>query len=369
LETEVSASNVASSLGSVRVSVNVSLKPREAFDELVDELKTVLRYHGMSLDSPSIASRIMEGNTEVGIVQEARPGERLSLVWHPKSWEKNVASQLIVTFSSTDNGTEVVVEQRGWDRVLGDEKKELLGWFTGEVVASLLVASAPSRLGDWVTDRNARRPSGERSRGVYSNPVYHWPNFFAILDVLKLGPSDHLLEVGCGGGAFLHEALKSGCRASAIDHSLDMVRLATEANRESIAGNRLKIEAGEADSLPFPDGTCTCAVMTGVLGFLPDALKAFQEVYRVLGNSGRFVAYTGSKALRGTPAAPEPAASRIHFYEDEELEGLARSAGFAIAKVDHPLLFEYAKRAGVPESDIGLFKGTAASQLLVARKA
>jgi len=369
LEAEASISKAASSTGSVRVSLDVSLKPREAFDAFVDELKTALRYRGMSLDSPSIASRIMEGSTEVGIVEEAKPGERLSLVWHPKSWEKDATSQLIVNFSPKDDGSQIIVEQRGWDHVLGDERKELLGWFAGEVVAPLLVASAPGRLGDWITDRNARRPSGERSREVYSNPVYHWPNFYAILDVLKLGPSDSLLEVGCGGGAFLHEALKSGCRASAIDHSVEMVRLASEANRDSIAKNKLKIESGEADSLPFANDSFTCAVMTGVLGFLPDALKAFKEVYRVLGNGGRFVAYTGSKVLKGTPAAPEPAASRLHFYEDEELESLARQAGFALAKVDHPMLFEYAKRAGVPESDIGLFKGTSASQLLVAHKA
>jgi hypothetical protein len=32
--------------------------------------------------------------------------------------------------------------------------------------------------------------------------------------------------------------------------------------------------------------------------------------------------------LRGTPAAPEPLASRGHFYSDEQLAELARKAGF-----------------------------------------
>ncbi len=177
-----------------------------------------------------------------------------------------------------------------------------------------------------------------------------------------------MLEVGCGGGAFLHEALKTGCRASAIDHSNDMVRLATQVNSGSIAEGRLKIVAGEADTLPYPDGTFTCAVMTGVLGFLPDALGTFKEISRVLGCRGRFVAYTGSKSTRGTPAAPEPAASRLHFYEDDELEEMARRAGFATAKVEHPSLFEYAEKAGVPQQDLNLFKGTGGSQLLVAYK-
>src|SRR5439155_26951158 len=110
------------------------------------------------------------------------------------------------------------------------------------------------RLGDWITDRRARRPSGAMSRDVYKNPTHHWPNFLAILDVLALSPRDYLLEVGCGGGAFLHEALKSVSRASAIDHSPDMVKLATEQNHESIRNGRLKISIAEADSLPFPDG-------------------------------------------------------------------------------------------------------------------
>jgi hypothetical protein len=48
----------------------------------------------------------------------------------------------------------------------------------------------------------------------------------------------------------------------------------------------------------------------------------------VLADGGRLALYTTSPALRGTPAAPEPLASHGHFYEDDELAGLAREAGF-----------------------------------------
>ncbi len=109
--------------------------------------------------------------------------------------------------------------------------------------------------------------------------------------------------------------------------------------------------------------------MTGVLGFLPDASRTFNEISRVLAAPGRLVAFTGLKSLRGTPAAPEPMASRLRFYEDGELVDLARRAGFATARVEHPSLFEYAKKAGAPKSDLNLFKGTGGSQLLVAHKA
>ncbi len=346
--------------------VDVALAPEAAFEALLDEMGLALGDSGMEFDS-SAARRITDQGVVVGEVREWKPGEMVSFVWHPKTWAK-VDSELVISFVPHEGGTRVSVEQKGWGKVIGDEGGELLGWFTGEVVAPMLWASAPTRLGDWVTDRGARRPSGRRSRDVYRNPLYHWPNFYVILDALALRPDDHLLEVGCGGGAFLHEALKSGCRASAVDHSPDMVRLASEANEDSVSAGRLRVMLADATSIPYPSGSCTCAVMTGVIGFLPDPLRVFGEVYRVLAPGGRFVVYTGAKTLKGTPAAPEPMASRIRFYEDDELVALAQLAGFSAAKVEHPSLYEGAKRAGVPEPDLPLFKGTSGSQLLVATK-
>src|SRR5437899_736868 len=83
-------------------------------------------------------------------------------------------------------------------------------------------------------------------------------------------------------------------------------------NSESGAEGRLEIKLASAGQLPFPDATFTAADMTGVLGFLPDPLAAFREIHRVLRPGGRFVALGSDPALHGTPAAPEPIASRLH---------------------------------------------------------
>jgi ubiquinone/menaquinone biosynthesis C-methylase UbiE len=355
--------------GSVRTVVDVSLKPKQAFRTFFEELSLGLEAHGMKIVSRALGSRIMEGKVEVGTVDEWSPGERVSLVWHPKSWESGVAGRIRISFDASKSGTRVTLESSGWGEVVGDGGYELLGWFAGEVVAPLLSASSPGRFGDWMTDRRARKPSGPRSRRFYANPVYHWPNFLAIFDVLQLRPDDNLVEVGCGGGAFLHEALRSGCKASAIDHSPDMVRLAMKSNRSSVAAGRLRVELGDAEELPYPSGAFTCAVMTGVLPFVPKPADAFSEVFRVLRSGGRFVVFTGSKEERGTPAVPEPLASRIHFYEDRELTDLARGAGFSEAVVEHPSLYEFAKKAGVPKADLEMFRSASGSQLLVCRKA
>jgi len=174
---------------------------------------------------------------------------------------------------------------------------------------------------DWLTDRVARRPSGSRAQEVYgAEDVHEWARR-AILDALALGPDDRLLEVGCGGGLLLRDALATGAAATGIDHSGEMVALA----RERAPGANVVV--GQAERLPFADGTFTAVAMSVVFFFLDDPVGVFQECRRVLGCAGRIAVYTTGPELRGTPAAPEPLASRGHFYADAELAQLADRAG------------------------------------------
>ena len=350
----------------IRTSIDLKLEPSPAFDAMVGELSTALADLGMQFET-GVQGRLLDGASEVGRVTCWQPNERIVLEWHGTDWQPAEVTTVELRFEPIEGGTRVTLEHGEWSKVLGDQGEELAGWFSAEVAAPLLRAMAPRRLGDWITDRRARRPSGPQARSFYRDPLYHRPNFKVILKVLGLRDRDYLLEVGCGGGAFLEEALKSGCKAAAIDHSRDMVRVARELNREAINQNRLEICQGEAYSLPYPDGIFTCAVMTGVFGFIPDPVKALSEVHRVLAGGGRFLLFTGTKELRGTPAAPEPIASRLYFYEDQELEELARKGGFAEAVVERPDFEQAAREVGIPEEFLGLFKGRSGGQLLVAR--
>jgi SAM-dependent methyltransferase len=87
---------------------------------------------------------------------------------------------------------------------------------------------APDLFEDWLTDRVARRPAGARAREVYGAEDVHEFARRAILDALALGPEDRLLDVGCGGGLLLRDALASGAASTGLDHSADMVALARE---------------------------------------------------------------------------------------------------------------------------------------------
>jgi len=177
-------------------------------------------------------------------------------------------------------------------------------------------------LDDWLTDRVARRPAGARARDVYGAEDVHDFARRAILDALALGPGDRLLELGCGGGLLLRDALASGAAATGLDHSEEMVALA----RERAPG--AEVVLGRAEALPFPDGAFNAAALAIVLMFLADPVAVLCECRRVLEPGGQLAVYTSAPELRGTPAAPEPIASRAFFYTDAELAALAERAGF-----------------------------------------
>lgn len=339
----------------LQLSLDLALEPQAAFDILVEELAAGLARAGLRFE-PGAQGSVVEKDFGVARVVQWAPGQGFTLEWRPASWKLDEVSTVALRLEPIDGGTRAVLEQRGWGGLTGSAQ-ELAGWFAGEAMAPLLRATAPTALGDWITDRRARRPSGAQARAVYRDPTYHYPNFGVILAELALTADDYLIEIGCGGGAFLKTALRSGCRAAAIDHSPDMVRLALDENRAAVVAGRLEIRQASADQLPFADDTFSAAAMTGVLGFLPDAEAAFREIRRVLRPGGRFVALGADPALRGTPASPEPIASRLHFYTDAEFESLARAAGFSSVQVFRRDLEPFAREAGIGEGSLFMFRG------------
>jgi SAM-dependent methyltransferase len=199
-------------------------------------------------------------------------------------------------------------------REFGLGEEDLAAWRTAGI--------GEAGFADWLTDRVARRPEGARARAVYGADDVHDFARAAILEALRLGPGDRLLDVGCGGGLLLRDALAAGAAATGLDHSEEMVRLA----RERAPG--ADVVRGDALALPFPDGAFTAVAMAVVFFFLAQPVDALRECRRVLGAGGRLAVYTTGPELKGTPAAPEPLASRGHFHDDATLLELAGAAGF-----------------------------------------
>jgi SAM-dependent methyltransferase len=200
---------------------------------------------------------------------------------------------------------------------LGDE--DLEAWRSS--------ARPPDEFEDWLVDRVARRPAGRRACEVYGADDVHDFARRAILTALRLGPHDRLLEVGCGGGLLLCDALASGAAVIGVDHSPDMVELARQ------RAPKTEIHLADAERLPFVESTFTAIAMSVVFMFLPRPVAALRECRRVMRPAARLAIYTTGPELRGTPAAPEPLAHRTYFYTDTDLETVARDSGLVHVKV------------------------------------
>jgi SAM-dependent methyltransferase len=349
------------------MTIDVPLPPAAAFESVLEELQDALARGGYSSEfGPN--GWVVQNGEEIGKVTAWEPGLRLAFDWRPAPWKTDERSTVELRFAPTGEGSRISFNVIGWGGLFAEESGDLTSWFASGVLAPLVRSISPQGLGDWLTDRSVRRPTGPKARENYGNPIYHWPNFLLILDRIGLTPEDRLLEVGCGGGAFMRRALESGCRATAIDHSPEMVRLTAAQNEAAVASGVLDVRTAEADHLPVSDSSFTCAVMTGVIGFLPDPLAALAEMRRALRSGGRIAIFGSTSKLKGTPAAPEPFASRIRFFEKPEFDRLGREAGFVDVRVEEPDLEQYARVAKVPEEAMPLFRGNSGALLLMGRK-
>ncbi len=155
----------------VRIVTELHLDPGAAFGAFLQELAAALDARGLRFDAPGPGGRILAGDAEVGTVTAWEPGRRAVLAWRPAPWSPDVAGEVEIRSEAGDGGVaRIVLEQHGWLGVLG-EGEEPLGWLAQSVAAPLLAASSPAGLGDWITDRRARRPSGSDARATYRDPL------------------------------------------------------------------------------------------------------------------------------------------------------------------------------------------------------
>jgi SAM-dependent methyltransferase len=154
-----------------------------------------------------------------------------------------------------------------------------------------------------------------------------------------------VLEVGCGRGELAARlGSELGCAVDAVDQSERMVALARARGVDAVVG--------DAQSLPFEDGSFDAAVAAWMLFHVPDVERALGELARVLRPGGRLVVATNGRA---------------HLRELFELLGVERRAStFDAEDAEELLARHFARIERRPAHGVLRFPDRAAAQEYVA---
>lgn len=123
--------------------------------------------------------------------------------------------------------------------------------------------------------------------------MYSAPDMTALrahlLDKLAPQPGERILDVGCGPGVTLTEvALRVGARTkvTGIDVSEPMLQGARK-RAASLGLQNVEVQTGDAEKLPFPDGSFDAVLCVQVLEYCKDPSRVLTEATRVLRPRGR----------------------------------------------------------------------------------
>jgi ubiquinone/menaquinone biosynthesis C-methylase UbiE len=145
---------------------------------------------------------------------------------------------------------------------------------------------------------------------VYAHPAVRWllggelhpggaATTLRALELIDAVPGDRLLDVASGNGASaILAAQELGCEVVGVDYGARAVEGANEAAVREAPAAAIEFVRGDAESLPFADGSfdallCECSLCT-----FPDKPAALAEFRRVLRPGGR-VAICDVTADRG----------------------------------------------------------------------
>ncbi|WP_372791550.1 methyltransferase domain-containing protein [Paraconexibacter sp.] len=153
-------------------------------------------------------------------------------------------------------------------------------------------------------------------------------------------PGDHVLDAGCGDGAFARALAERGVRVSGVDVSHEAIRRARRATTPA-AGGAVRPElqvVPEGVPLPFAEDAFDVVWAGEVLEHVVDPVEWLSDVRRVLRWNGRLILTTPyhgrvTTVLLGLRASAfdahfDPRADHLRFFSRRTLAALLRDAGF-----------------------------------------
>src|SRR5215468_6687630 len=127
----------------------------------------------------------------------------------------------------------------------------------------------------------------QRAASSYGNSFAHATAPFAalLLAAAQISPGQHVLDVACGPGYLAAATAERGAIAHGLDFSAEMVGIARSIHPD------IAVTEGDAEDLPYPDGTFHAVVSSFGIHHVPRPELALAECKRVL-KPGARIAFT-----------------------------------------------------------------------------
>jgi len=168
--------------------------------------------------------------------------------------------------------------------------------------------------------------------------IAHRSVYKSVADALNLQPEDDYLEIGCGPGFFIKSYASHVRSVAGLDHSEDMISLATHYNHKRVEDGTAEFRRGDASQLPWEDEKFSAAAVVMSFPFWTKPLESLKEIHRVLRPGGRVVICLGWNADADDWIGHIPHVERygIRLYTGKELQTMFQEAGFSESSITYP---------------------------------
>jgi len=218
-----------------------------------------------------------------------KPFSRLPFILADGRRLERDTSAILLSIDGRKGAVQVAFAEPGEEAVLGATSLEGLGFMIDPVAQKLfprdlrqLGAAQSPDSSVLLREEFNRWAEAGRGEGMEEE---HLPITLPVLDLMRMEPTENVLDVGCGAGWLsrrLSELVPEG-RVVGMDISDEMVR---RARRLSVELDNTMFIVGGVDAIPWDANFFTRAISVESAYYWPDPARGIKEIFRVLREGG-----------------------------------------------------------------------------------